>query len=373
MTIHQPPQTIVIKVGTSTLTGGTERLSRPAIVELVRQMVLLWQAGCRVVFVTSGAMAAGRAVLDYPTLPNHLPAKQMLASIGQGYLIELYSTMFDLYDVKIGQVLLTHDDFAHRTRYLNARNTLSTLLDYRIIPVINENDTVAVQEIKFGDNDNLSAQIAALLDADLLILLTDQDGLYNRDPAQHPEAALIDTVEAINGDIWQVAGGTLKTNGLGTGGMHTKIQAAQVATRSGTRTIIANGQTPDILLRLHRGETLGTTFLPSVEHLESRKRWLVAERPAGLLYVDRGAARVLREGGASLLPVGIERITGEFERGAVVQVMDRGGDAIAKGLTNYTSIELAQLQGHRSKDINTILGYTYGDEAIHRDYMVLLD
>lgn len=373
MDTQSSPLTIVVKIGTSTLTGGTAGLSRPAILELVRQMVLLLREGCRVVFVSSGAMAAGREVIHHPTLPNHLPAKQMLSAIGQGYLMELYSTMFGLYDVNIGQVLLTHDDFAHRTRYLNARNTLSTLLDYQIVPIVNENDTVAVQEIKFGDNDNLSAQIAALLDADILILLTDQHGLYDHDPNIHPEAQLINHVEAINGDIWQVAGGTLKTNGLGTGGMHTKIQAAQLATRSGTRAVIAHGQSPDVLLRIYRGETIGTTFLPSVEHLESRKRWLVAERNAGVLQVDHGAARVLREGRASLLPVGIVRVTGDFERGAVVQVEDRHGTALAKGLTNYGSAELNRLCGHRSADITAVLGYTYGDEAIHRDNLVLIE
>ncbi|GAB4571959.1 MAG: glutamate 5-kinase [Anaerolineae bacterium] len=371
--LHSPSPLIVVKVGTSTLTDGTDRLSRPAILELVRQMVMLWRDGCRIVFVSSGAMAAGREVLNYPTLPNHLPAKQMLAAVGQGYLMELYSTMFGLYDVKIGQVLLTHDDFAHRTRYLNARNTLSTLLDYRIVPVVNENDTVAVQEIKFGDNDNLSAQIAALLDADLLVLLTDKDGLYDRDPERHPNARLITEVSAISEDIWEVAGGTLKVNGLGTGGMQTKIQAAQLATRSGTRTVIANGRMPEVLQRIYRGEPVGTTFHPTVAHLESRKRWLVAERASGTLFVDAGAAHVLRVGGASLLPVGIVRVEGEFERGAVVQVADRTGNALAKGLTNYSSEELALLCGHRSSDIHAILGYTYGDEAIHRDQLVILE
>ncbi|NPV68579.1 MAG: glutamate 5-kinase [Anaerolineae bacterium] len=368
-----PPQTIIIKVGTSTLSGGSRRLSRPAILELVRQMVLLWREGHRIVFVSSGAIAAGREALNYPNLPNHLPAKQMLAAIGQSHLMGIYSTMFGLYDVRIGQVLLTNDDFSHRTRYLNARNTLSTLLDYRIVPVVNENDTVAVQEIKFGDNDNLSAHIAALLDADLLILLTDKDGLYDHDPGLYPDARLIREVRTIDDNLWRLAGGTLKTQGMGTGGMITKLQAAQLATRSGTRTIIANGHTPDVLLRLLAGEPLGTTFFPATEHLESRKRWLLAERPQGILQIDPGAARALSEGRASLLPVGIQTVRGDFERGDVVIVADATGKPLAKGLSNYTSKELASLCGRRSRDIIQVLGYTYGDEAIHRDNLILIE
>jgi len=340
------------------------------MLELIRQVVLLRQEGHRIVLVSSGAMAAGRELLNHPELPNHLPAKQMLASVGQSYLMQVYSTLFGLYDVNIGQVLVTHDDFANRTRYLNARDTLATLLAYGIVPVINENDTVAVQEIKFGDNDNISAQVAALLDADLLILLTDQDGLYDCDPRLNAEAQLIPEVHTIDEQIWALAGGT--NNDLGSGGMRTKIQAAQLATRSGTRTVIAHGRTPDVLRRLVQGERLGTTFLPGVDHLESRKRWLLAERPQGILQVDGGAARVLREGGASLLPVGIRAVRGVFERGAVVQIVDPADRALAQGLTSYTSDELRQLCGHHSRDINHLLGYTYGDAAVHRDNMVII-
>ncbi len=370
MTTHTPYQTIIVKVGTSTLTAGTRRLSRPAMLELIRQIVTLRQAGHRIVLVTSGAMAAGREVLNDPELPNHLPAKQMLASVGQGRLMEVYGSLFGLYDVRIGQILLTHDDFSHRTRYLNARETFTSLLDYGIVPVVNENDTIAVQEIKFGDNDNLSAQIAALLDADLLILLTDQAGLYDCDPSQNPDARLIPLVKDITEDIWALAGDT--NNLLASGGMRTKIQAAQIATRSGTRTIIASGRMPDVLVRLMHGESLGTTFLPAVDHLESRKRWLVAERPQGTLHVDSGAASRLKTGKASLLPVGIRHIQGTFERGAIVQVVDAAGRALVKGLVSYSSAELVQLCGRRSSEIASILSYTYGDEAIHRDNMVLI-
>lgn len=362
-------QTLIIKVGTSTLTGGAKRLSRPDMLELIRQVVLLRREGWRVVLVSSGAMAAGRELLGNPGLPNDLPAKQMLCAVGQGYLMQVYNTLFGLYDVHTGQVLLTHDDLSHRTRYLNARDTLSTLLDYGIVPIVNENDTVAVEEIKVGDNDNLSARIAALLNAYLLVLLTDQEGLYDRDPRIDPNARLIPQVEVIDEHIWELAGGSV--SGLGTGGMITKIQAAQFATRSGVRTVIASGRAPDVLIRLAHGEPVGTIFLPAEERLESRKRWLLAERPQGRVQVDDGAAHVLRSQGASLLPVGIRAVQGKFERGAVVRVVDGRGRALAQGLTNYTSDELARLCGRHSHEIVDVLGYTYGDEAIHRDNLVL--
>ncbi|MBN1564209.1 MAG: glutamate 5-kinase [Anaerolineae bacterium] len=362
--------TIVVKLGTSTLTGGTPNLSRPQMVEIIRQVVALRELGYRVVIVSSGAIAAGREALDQPNLNNNLPGKQMLSAVGQGYLMQVYSMLFSLYDTHIGQVLLTHADLSHRTRYLNARDTLNTLLDYGIVPIVNENDTVAVDEIKVGDNDNLSAQIAVLLNAAQLIILTDQAGLYDRDPRVDPGAQLIHEVIAIDETILALAGAS--KSGLGVGGMVTKIQAAQLATRSGTRVIIAEGRTPNVLLRVLAGETLGTTFLPAVGHIESRKRWLLAERPTGHLQIDRGAARVLRQQGASLLPVGVQRLYDDFERGAVVLALDENEQPIAQGLVNYTSAELDQLRGHHSREITDILGYTYGNEAIHRDNMVLM-
>ncbi len=364
------PQTIIIKVGTSTLTDGTLKLSRSRMVEIIRQLAHLHQQHYRVVLVSSGAMAAGRELLGNPSLPTHLPVKQMLSAVGQGHLMQVYSMLFGLYDVKIGQVLLTHADLAHRTRYLNARHTLETLLDYGIVPVINENDTVAVEEIKVGDNDNLSAQIAALLDADWLILLTDQTGLYDADPRVNTDARLIHEVFEVDDRIWSLAGGA--GTGLGTGGMITKVQAAQLAMRSGTRTVIASGTMPEVVLRILAGEAVGTVFVPSVTHLESRKRWLLAERSQGSLVVDAGAARVIRDNGASLLPVGIQAVEGDFERGAVIGILDEQMCELAKGLTNYSSHELSQISGYHSGKIVKILGYGYGKEAIHRDHMVVL-
>ncbi len=368
--MEQRPQTIIIKLGTSTLTGGTRRLSRPNMLEIIRQVSILYRAGKRVVVVSSGAMTAGRELLDNSNLPNHLPMKQMLCAVGQGHLMQVYSMLFGLYDMQIGQILLTHDDLANRTRYLNARDTLSTLLEYGVVPIINENDTVAVEEIQVGDNDNLSAQIAVLLDADWLFLLTDQDGLYERDPRKYPDAKLIPRVDEINERIWKLAGGSV--SGLGIGGMITKLEAAQLAIRSGTRTVIARGDVPNIILNILDGEAIGTVFEPSVTQLESRKRWLLTERVQGQLQVDDGAAQVLGERGASLLPVGVQSVAGEFERGAAVLVLDKHGRELAKGLVSYGSAELSQICGRHSREIPGILGYTYGEEAIHRDYMVVL-
>lgn len=366
---NQTP-TVVVKLGTTTLTGGTRRLSRPHMVEIVRQIAALRAEGLRVVVVSSGAIAAGREVLGEPAMPNHLPAKQMLSAVGQSYLMQVYRTLFDLYSVPIGQVLLTHDDLSHRTRYLNARATLSTLLDYGIVPIVNENDTVAVDEIKVGDNDQLSALIAVQLSAAALILLTDQEGLYDRDPRAHADARLLEDVAVIDETIEALAG--TSGSGLGVGGMLTKIQAARLATRSGTRTHIACGTVPDVLIRLVRGERLGTMFAPAVEQIEGRKRWLLAERPQGALRIDSGAARVLREQGASLLPIGVRTVKGRFERGAVVQVLDEEDRVLGQGLVNYSRDELERVRGHHSPEILAILGYTYGDEAIHRDNLVLM-
>lgn len=364
-------QTLVIKLGTSTLTGGTHYLSRPNMLDVIRQIVALREKDYLVVVVSSGAMAAGREILKNPQMPNHLPAKQMLSAVGQSYLMQVYTTLFGLYDIQIGQILLTHEDLGHRTRYLNARNTITTMLEHGIVPIVNENDTVAVDEIKVGDNDNLSALIAVLIDADWLFLLTDQDGLYDTDPRQNPDAKLIHEIEQIDDDIWQLAGGSV--TGLGTGGMLTKIQAAQLATRSGTRTVIAHGSQPDIVIRILNNEACGTIFAPIVTQLESRKRWLLAERPLGTLVIDEGAKRVLVNDGASLLPVGIRRIAGDFQRGDVVLIIDEAGHQLAHGLSNYHQAELEQIAGQHSAQINEILGYTYGSAAVHRDNLVLLN
>lgn len=363
-------QTIVVKVGTSVLTAGTKRLSSRRMLELTRQIAYLHDEGYPIILVTSGAMTAGREKLNYPDLHPALPVKQMLASVGQAVLMQRYSDLFNLFEINVSQVLLTRGDFTNRTGYLNARDTMSTLLAHRIIPIINENDTVATEEIRVGDNDNLSALVANLIDADLLILLTDIEGLYTADPRYNRNAQLIPVVTKIDDTIYALAGGT--STGLGTGGMYTKIQAAHLAGRSGTTTVIALGAHPGVISAVVKGETIGTRFLPPITHVESRKRWLLSEKGQGLIRVDAGAVRWLTERGASLLPVGVQGVEGEFDRGEPVYVIAPDDKRIALGLSNYSSEEARRLIRVQSAAIPDVLGYTYGDELIHRDNLVLL-
>jgi glutamate 5-kinase len=316
-------------------------------------------------------MAAGREVLHYPQLPKEVPAKQMLAAIGQPRLMSLYQQLFGLYQVTVAQVLLTRSDLANRRRYLNARNTLNALLGQRVVPIINENDTVATEEIRVGDNDNLSALVANLADADTLVLLTDQAGLFTADPRHDAAAQLITDVDTadIPANLWEAAGGTV--TGLGTGGMATKLQAADLARRSGTHVIIAQGNAPDVLLRIANREKVGTHFHPVATAVESRKRYILTGGAAGGLTVDDGASKALRRGG-SLLPVGVSSVEGSFERGDTVRVSDLAGREIARGIANYSADDLARIQRRHSEEIEALLGYNYGDEVIHRNDLVLL-
>lgn len=363
---------IVIKLGTSTLTAGTAHISAPVIIDLARQIQILQQAHHQVIVVSSGAMAAGREKLGFPQLPKEIPAKQMLSAIGQPQLMVLYQELFGFYSLTVAQVLLTRADLASRRSYLNARNTLLALLDHKVIPVVNENDTIATEEIRVGDNDNLSALVANLADADWLVLLTDQPGLFTADPRTTPDSKLVEEVATaeIPERLWKAAGG--KGTGLGTGGMVTKLQAADLARRCGTTCIIADGSQPDVLVRLVNGERLGTRFLPVATSVESRKRYILSARRApGTLTVDEGAAKALRKGG-SLLPVGILAVAGSFERGDTVRVLGPAEKEIARGIVNYPSRDLAQLTRRRSEEIESILGYNFGDEIIHHNNLVLL-
>jgi glutamate 5-kinase len=365
-------QRIVVKLGTSTLTAGTPYLSHPHLVDLARQMALLHSGDNQVVLVSSGAVAAGKEALNFPELPRFIPKKQMLAAVGQPRLMGIYDQYFSIYGKTIAQVLLTRSDLTDRRRYINARNTLEALLAQKVIPVVNENDTVATDEIRVGDNDNLSALVANLIEADLLVLLTDQEGLFTSDPRRDPQAQLIHEVTSpdISKELWLAAGGT--GSGQGTGGMLTKLQAADLARRSGTTVVIAGGSQPDILLRVADGETAGTRFAPLVSTIESRKRYLLAgKRTSGLLHIDGGAANALGQGG-SLLAVGVRKVEGSFERGDTVRAVALDGKEIALGLVNYSSKDLAVLGGHQSTEIETLLGYTFGDEVIHHNNMVLL-
>ena len=363
---------IVIKLGSSTLTAGTSRLSLPRFVEIARQVSELIQDGHEVILVSSGAMAAGKEQLKFPQLPRDVPAKQMLAAVGQLRLMAIYEQVFGLYGLTIGQVLLTRADLGDRRRYLNSRNTLMALLAQNVIPIINENDTVATEEIRVGDNDNLSALVANLIDADTLILLTDQPGLFTADPRRSDNAQLITDITEpdIPESVWQAAGGT--STGLGTGGMFTKLQAADLARRSGTMVIIAPGEESNVLTRLAAGEAIGTRFHPSVTAIESRKRYILTGGNArGAVNIDTGAARALRKGG-SLLAVGMTAVEKDFDRGDPIRILSTADGELARGITNYTSADLRRILGHKSDEIESILGYYYGDEVVHHNNLVLL-
>jgi glutamate 5-kinase len=364
---------IVIKVGTSTLTGGGKHISPALVLDIVRQIVHLQSDGCQVILVTSGAIAAGREALDYPDLPKHIPAKQMMAAVGQPRLMELYAQLFRIYNLVVSQVLLTRADLGRRRGYLNARNTLDALFSQKIVPIVNENDAVATEEIRVGDNDNLSALVANLVEADLLVLLTDQDGLYTSDPRMDPSAQMIHEITSpeIPDEVWQAAGGT--GSGLGTGGMITKIRAADLARRSGTTVVIASGAEPDALNRLAQGERLGTWFLANEVLGESRKRFILAglKTSRGVIKIDSGAAHALKNG-TSLLPVGVISVKGKFERGDTVRIVDSDNHEVAVGITNYDSEDTASLCRKKSEEIEALLGYTFGDEIVHRNNLVIL-
>lgn len=362
---------IVVKLGTSVLTGGGPRLDRAGMVEVARQCARLHGEGRDVIVVTSGAIAAGREMLGHPPLPATVATKQMLAAVGQSRLMRVWEGLFEIYGLVVGQVLLTRADFDDRHRFLNARDALQALLENRIIPVVNENDAIVTAEIKVGDNDNLSAMVAVLAEADLLLMLTDLDGLYTADPRSHPDAQLIREVRSIDATLEAIAGGSV--SGLGTGGMATKLQAADTARRAGVDVIIAGGHAPDVILRAADGEALGTRFPPLDTPTESRKRWIFGKaRPRGRLFVDDGAAHALREKGGSLLPAGIAQVEGNFERGDSVLIVDAAETALARGIARYDSADMRRIAGCHSADIVDRLGYTAGPVAVHRNDMLLL-
>ena len=363
----QNMQKIVVKVGTSTLTQGHQKLSRRYMLGLVEQLVQLKQKGKEIVLVSSGAIAAGREVLNLPKMDKSLPSKQMFSSVGQVKLMQVWAELFSLFDIHVGQVLLTRADISNRKRYLNARDTLECLLQHDIIPIINENDTVATQEIKVGDNDNLAALVANLISADTLILLTDQEGLYTSDPRSNKDAQLISHVKHIDESIFALAGGS--STSLGTGGMITKIEAAKIAAQSGTRTIIASSARPHVLIDLVEGRSIGTLFLEEIPTRESRKRWLLSDKRQGIIHVDAGAVLKITNSGASLLPSGIVKTEKSYDRGSTVEILSPSKEVIAIGITNYNHLEIEKLIGKHSSAIEEILGYAYGPEIIHRSNM----
>lgn len=369
METQKTNKTIVVKFGTSTLTQGSSKLNRPHMMEIVRQITQLHRSGFRIIIVTSGAMAAGRHYLNHPQLPPTIASKQLLAAVGQSQLIQTWEQLFAIYDIHIGQILLTRADIEDRERFMNARDTLHALLDNRIIPVINENDAVATAEIKVGDNDNLSALVAILAQAEQLYLLTDQRGLFDSDPRKNPQAKLISIVDKITDHIRSIAGGSGTT--LGTGGMTTKISAADIATRSGVETIIAQGNLENVIVNLAYGKDIGTKFVVQTDRLESRKQWIFAAPVAGIVTIDEGAESAVLIQHKSLLPAGIISVEGCFSRGEVVKICSTNGKKIALGVPRYNSDSLIQIKGKKSQDIEQILGYEYGSVAIHRDDMVV--
>jgi glutamate 5-kinase len=361
---------IVVKVGTSTLTHNTGKLNLNRMEQLVRQLVDLRNQNREVILVTSGAVGAGMGRLGLTQKPTLIVEHQALAAIGQGLLMHVYEKLFAEYGQIVAQVLLTRSDVSDRKRYLNSRNTLLNLLKYKVIPVINENDTVATEELKFGQNDCLSALVAGLVEADLLILLSDIDGLFTANPKEDLAATLIPLVPEITPDILAMAGGV--GSYLGSGGMKTKLEAAQMATTAGVSMVIMNGNDPAQIQRIFAGKPIGTAF-PSNQPLVNRRKQWIAYGPQvnGELVVDEGAERALLKNGKSLLPSGIIELRGEFEEGDLIRILNSGDSELGRGLTNYGKEQLLKIKGCKTSEIQSRLGYKPADEVIHRDNLVI--
>ncbi|TLF49564.1 glutamate 5-kinase [Halomonas urmiana] len=361
---------VVVKIGSALLTNDGRGLDEAAIGGWVDQIAELHRRGIEVVLVSSGAVAAGMVRLGWQVRPSAVHELQAAAAVGQNGLTECYEGHFARHDLLTAQVLLTHDDLSNRKRYLNARSALRTLVGLRVVPVVNENDTVVTDEIRFGDNDTLGALVANLLEADALVILTDQEGLFDADPRSNPAATLIAEGRADDPSLAAVAGGG---GALGRGGMTTKVRAAQLAARSGAVTAIASGRQPAVLTRLAEGERLGTLLLPEQAPMAARKRWLAGQlQVRGSLVLDAGAVKVLKGSGSSLLAVGVTGVSGEFRRGDMVLCVDERGHRVAKGLVNYGADEARLLVGKPSHQIEAILGYMEAPELIHRDNLVVL-
>jgi glutamate 5-kinase len=362
---------IVVKVGSSLVTNAGEGLDTQAISNWAQQISTLRDRGCEVVLVSSGAIAEGMQRLGWKQRPSAVHELQAAAAVGQMGLVQVYESCFSKYGLRAAQVLLTHADLADRERYLNARSTLRTLLTLGVIPIINENDTVVTDEIKFGDNDTLGALVTNLIEADALIILTDQTGLFSADPRKDPSATLISLAQSGEAYLETIAGGA--GSAIGRGGMITKVLAAKRAARSGAHTAIASGHERDVLPRLLQGESIGTLLTASALALDARKQWLADHlQVCGSIKLDAGAVSALRNEGKSLLPIGVTDVTGEFQRGEVIAILDENGADIARGLINYNADEARRIARHPSHDIEKILGYVDEAELIHRTNLVLL-
>jgi len=361
---------IVVKIGSALLTNDGQGLDLPAITAWVDQMARLREQGLELILVSSGSVAEGMSRLGLKERPSTLYELQAAAAVGQMGLVQAYETQFMRHGLRAAQILLTHDDLSNRKRYLNARSAVKALLDLGVVPIINENDTVVTDEIKFGDNDTLGALVANLLEADALIILTDQEGLFTADPRSNPDATLIEEAWADDPELADMAGDGGR---LGRGGMITKVRAAGLAARSGATTLVASGRQPDVLVRAVDGESIGTLFLPKDTPWAARKRWLAGHlQTRGTLVLDEGAVRVLRDKNTSLLSVGVKRISGRFRRGDMVQCVSEQGELIAKGLVNYDHEDALKILGQPSSMIESVLGYVADPELINRDNLVLV-
>ena len=365
----RPVKRAVVKVGSAVL-AGRDGLSRKVLYDLSDDIFALWQKGLEVALVSSGAIASGLKKIGLPRRPDSISEKQAVAAVGQCSLMLAWEKAFGRHGQKVAQILITRDDFNHRGRYLNARNTIFTLLSWRIIPIINENDTVVTEEIKFGDNDSLSAMVTDLLDAQFLVMLTSEEGLFDRDPRTHENAKLIKVVQRVNRETLAYAGS--KPGSFGTGGMESKIRAGQKASLSGVPVVIANGSRPGILQEIFKGKDTGTLILPQDVNLCSRKRWIAFTKAAkGESVVDRGAEKAPLGGGKSLLPSGIREVKGQFGHGDSVGVVNEFSEELGVGMVNYDSGDIRKIMGRKTTEIESVLGFRHDDEVIHRDNLVI--
>lgn len=362
---------MVVKIGSSSLTTESGRLDRASIKKFVNEVSLLTRKGMEIIVVTSGAVAAGLESLGISKKPDDLALLQAAASIGQVKLMSLYSELFSKNNIKIGQILLTHEDTTRRQQYLNISNTIRSLISLKVIPVINENDSVATDEIKFGDNDRLAAMVAVLAEADILVILTDIEGMYDKDPRIYSDAKLISFIDKIDKDIEDAAGGIGSTYGIG--GMQSKIKAAKICSFSGTGTVIAGSRVKNILNKIISGDDVGTFFAPRTgKKVKSVKKWIAfGKRTTGIIVIDKGAEEAVLNKGKSVLPVGVVEVRGKFSRGDTLEVLSPEGKLIAKGITNFSSEELEKIKGKNRKKILSEFGASMCDEVIHRDGLVV--
>lgn len=368
--LHQARR-LVVKIGSALLTNDGRGLDVPALGLWVDQMAALVKQGVELVVVSSGSVAEGMSRLGWKKRPEQLHELQAAAAVGQMGLVQTWEAEFKRHGIHTAQILLTHDDLSDRKRYLNGRSTLRALLDFGVVPIVNENDTVVTDEIRFGDNDTLGALVTNVVEADGLIILTDQLGLFDKDPRKNPDASLVTERLASDRELDAMAGGSAGV--LGRGGMQTKLRAARLAARSGAFTVIVGGRIEGVLARLHQGDVLGTLLLPEQGRIAARKQWLASHlQTRGKLTLDDGAVKVLRQGGRSLLPVGVKSVAGQFRRGEMVSCVDQKGIEVARGLVNYDAGEAGAIAGRSSNSITEILGYISDEEMIHRDNMIIV-